>query len=103
MSTTQDTYSYSEPTVTRTATESTIEFDVIRPTWTGWELIRITRDEVGAIHIDSRGEGPVDIPAQILPVVLAEIDRVVTADGETPLTAFTPVAASVHVAIGAVA
>lgn len=94
---------YSDPTVTRTSTESTIEFDVIRPTWTGWESIRITRDEDGGVSIDSRGEGPVDIPAQILPVVLAEIDRVVTADGDTPLAAFTPVAASLHIAIGAVA
>lgn len=101
MSNTQVTYS--DPTVTRTATASTIEFDVITPTWTGWELIRITRDETGGVSIDSRGEGPVDIPAQILPVVLAEIDRIVAADGETPLAAFTPVAASLHVASGAVA
>lgn len=101
MSTTQVTYS--EPTVTRTAAESRIEFDVADGAWTGWDLISIARDAEGDISIDGRGEGAVQIPAQFLPLVLAEIDRIVAGDGDAPLAPFAPVAAVQHVASGVAA
>lgn len=96
MSTTQITYS--EPTITRTATESTLVFDVTIGGWIGWESIRIEASDDGGVEISDRGDGPVRIPAQFLPLVLAEIDRIVAADGDLPLAPFAPLAAVQHVA-----
>lgn len=84
---------YSEPTVTRTATESTIEYDVHREGWTGWESICIERHSGGDIGINEGRDHGVRIPAHFFPLVLAEIDRIVAADGDLPLTPPAPVAA----------
>jgi hypothetical protein len=94
---------YSEPTVTRSVAESVIEFDIHAARHPAWESFLIRREDDGQITIDCRGEGPVRIPAQILPLVLAEIDRVVSGDAEMPLAPFAPLAAVEHVTLDGVA
>ena len=88
---------YSEPTITRSSSEAVIEFDYGIGDIIAWESIRIWRRDEGQIELSARSDGPVTIPAPILPAVLAEIDRLVTADDPAP---FEPVAAIHHVAQG---
>lgn len=75
---------YTDPKITRNSVEALIQFDIITPTYRAWESIRIERREDGSIQIDGRDDGPLSIPAPVLPVVLAEIDRLVTRDDEPP-------------------
>lgn len=94
---------YSTPIVYRSKTDSIIEFDVHYDpaSETAWEVLRVgLTDEKslgtnpGDVMISSRGEGPVVVPREILPTVLAEIDRLMSGDDTVP---FEPVSASAHV------
>ncbi|WP_156760016.1 hypothetical protein [Microbacterium karelineae] len=93
MPTTEATHS--GPTITRSQTESVIEFDIRFGATTAWESIRIRRDDDG-LTIDGRATdvAPLHIPTSILPSVLAEMDRLATGDDIAP---FAPVAAIDHV------
>jgi len=100
---------YSTPRVTRSATEAIIDFDIVTPDRTAWDTIRLNRGEDGTITMLDRGTAVglanVTIPRPIVPVVLAEIERL--ADGGE-VAPFAPVAAvqlvtAEQVALGGVA
>lgn len=93
---------YSNEQVHRSSTDSVIEFDVHVGAHIAWESIRVAKlpdGTIGAnprdIQISARGEGPVVIPAEIMPLVLEEIDRLMSGDDAAP---FEPISAAVHVA-----
>lgn len=94
MPTTQVTYS--DPTITRSATTAVITFDIHSGDHVAWQSFVIARQEDGTVNFATRFDGPVSIPAPILPVLLAELDRLAAADEPTP---FEPVAAIRHVAV----
>ena len=93
---------YSALQTHRSSTDSIIEFDVHIGRQTAWESIRVSREDgtavatcPGDITISDRGDGWISIAAEILPHVLAEIDRLVSHDPAAP---FEPVSATAHVA-----
>ena len=94
---------YSNPIVHRSKTDSVIEFDlrVASGKAIGWESLRIGLTDAsyraanpGDIVISARGDGPIVVPREIMPSVLAEIDRLMSGDDQAP---FEPVSASAHV------
>lgn len=97
-------FTYSTPVVHRSKTDSVIEFDIhsTEGAGTSWEALRVgVVDErwrgvnAGDIVISARGEGQVVLPREVMPVVLAEIDRLMSGDDVAP---FEPISASRHVA-----
>lgn len=94
---------YSTPTVHRSQTDSVIEFDAHSASGVGagWESLRVgltgSADRganVGDIVLSARGDGPIVVPREIMPTVLAEIDRLMSGNDQAP---FEPVSASAHV------
>ena len=84
---------YSEPVVRRAVGSAVVEFDIISGNWRAYESIAIDRID-GALRIGGRASdfGDLTIPAPILPVVLAEIERVMSGEPDAP---FEPLSAAV--------
>lgn len=68
---------YSEPTIVRDDTSTTIEYDVKTDTYYGWDSIRVEKTELG-IRIDCRCE-TLEIPTQFVGIVAEEIARLAVA------------------------
>src|SRR5690606_30156775 len=94
---------YTPPVVHRSKSDSIIEYDLLDENGVarGWESLRVGlaagRDRgtnPGDLVLSARGEGPIVVPAEVMPVWLAEIDRLMSGDDTAP---FEPVSASAHV------